>query len=105
MGTLQNRVLPQAQDTLTRFDAVAGSASSALRHVEDAGSGLVPLVQSGNRVMQSVETQVLPQTMQSLRRTNEVLIKLDDTAERVRENPSTLVWGPRTARASPGESY
>jgi len=105
MGTLQNRVLPQAQDTLARFDAVAGSASSTLRHVEDAGSGLVPLVQSGNRVMQSVETQVLPQAMQSLRRTNEVLIKLDDTAERVRENPSTLVWGPRTARASPGESH
>ena len=103
MDTLQARVLPQAQDTLAHIDAVADSAGSTLRKVDDAGTGLAPLVQSGNRVMQSVEAQVLPQTVQSLQRANEMLIKLDDTAGRVRANPSTLVWGPRATRASTGD--
>ena len=105
VGTLQDRVLPQAQDTLAHFDAVAGSAGGALRNVEAASTGLVPLVQSGGRVMQSVETQVLPQTMKDLQQTDEMLTRLNDTAARIRDNPSTLIWGPRSSRASQGPSH
>ena len=90
---LRERVLPQARDTLARIDSVAGSASAAIQHVDAAGRELAPLVQSSSAVMRSMQAQVLPQMRQGLARTNELLIKLDDTAERIRDNPSVLVWG------------
>ena len=90
---LRERLLPQAQDTLARIDSVAGSANAAIQHVDAAGREFAPLVQSSNAVMRSMQAQVLPQMRQGLARTNELLAKLDDTAERIRDNPSVLVWG------------
>lgn len=90
---LRERLLPQAQDTLARIDSVAGTANAAIQHVDAAGRELTPLVQSSNAVMRSMQAQVLPQMRQGLARTNELLAKLDDTAERIRDNPSVLVWG------------
>lgn len=90
---LRERVLPQAQQTLARMDLVAGSAQAAVAHVDAASRELAPLVQSSSSVMRSVQSQVLPQMRQGLARTNELLAKLDDTAERIRDNPSVLVWG------------
>lgn len=90
---LRERLLPQAQDTLARIDTVAGTANAAIQHVDAAGRELAPLVQSSNAVMRSMQAQVLPQMRQGLARTNELLAKLDDTAERIRDNPSVLVWG------------
>jgi phospholipid/cholesterol/gamma-HCH transport system substrate-binding protein len=97
---LRDRVLPQAQDTLARMDSVAGSANATVQHVAAASRELAPLVQSSNSVMRSVQAQLLPQMRQGLARTNELLSKLDDTAERVRDNPSVLVWGSRARSAS-----
>jgi ABC-type transporter Mla subunit MlaD len=97
---LRERVLPQAQDTLARIDSVAGSANAAMRHVDAASRELAPLAQASNSVMRSVQAQVLPQMRQGLARTNELLSKLDDTAERIRDDPSVLVWGGGARSAS-----
>lgn len=90
---LRDNVLPQARDTLARMDAVAGSADAAIGRVDAAGRELAPLLQSSNAVMRSVQQQLLPPMRQGLARTNELLSKLDDTAEQIRDNPSVLVWG------------
>ncbi len=90
---LRERLLPQARDTLARIDSAAGTADAAIRHVDAAGRQLAPLVQSSNAVMRAMQAQVVPQMRQGLARTNGLLAKLDDTAERIRDNPSVLVWG------------
>jgi phospholipid/cholesterol/gamma-HCH transport system substrate-binding protein len=99
---LRDGVLPHAEDTLTRFDGVANSAAGTLQQVDAAGKALAPLAQSGQSVLRSVDAQLLPQTRQMLARMNQLLIKLDDTAERVRDNPSVLVWGDRSSRSASG---
>jgi len=100
---MRDRVLPQVQDTLVRLDAAAGSATGALQQAEVAGKALVPMAQSGQSVMRSVESQLLPQARQALARTNQLLSTLDETADRVRERPSLLLWGSAAAAPGPGE--
>ena len=104
---LREDVLPQARETLARIDSVAGTAGAAIQHVDAAGRELAPLVQSSNAVVRAMQAQVLPQMRQGLARTNELLAKLDDTAERIRDNPSVLVWGsgqhPREGVVAPAE--
>lgn len=100
---MRDRVLPQVQDTLVRIDAAAGSATGALQQAEVAGKALVPMAQSGQSVMRSVESQLLPQARQALARTNRLLSTLDETADRVREKPSLLLWGSAAAAPGPGE--
>lgn len=100
---LRDRVLPQVQDTLVRVDAAAGSATGALQQAEATGRALAPLAQSGQSVVRAVEAQVLPQARQALARTNQLLSKLDETADRVREKPSLLLWGSVAPPPGPGE--
>ncbi|TFZ00050.1 MlaD family protein [Ramlibacter humi] len=105
LGTLQDRVLPQAQETLLRFDGVAGTANLALHNVETASAGLGPLVESGDRVMRSMETQVLPQTMQELRQADDLLLTMNVAAANIRDNPSSLIWGRRATRTVAGTCH
>lgn len=100
---LRDRVLPQVQDTLGQVDAAASTATGALQQAQVAGQALVPLAQSGQSVMRSVETQVLPQTRQGLARMNQLLSKLDETVDRVRDKPSLLLWGKVATVPGPGE--
>lgn len=100
---LRDRVLPQVQGTLGRVDAAAGSATAAFQQAEVASRAMVPLAQSGQSVMRSMEAQVLPQAREGLARANQLLSKLDETADRVRDKPSLLLWGSAASTPGPGE--
>ncbi|MVQ32162.1 MCE family protein [Ramlibacter sp. MAH-25] len=99
---LRDGVLPHAENTLARIDGVAQSAAGTLQQVDAAGKALAPMAQSGQAALRTIDGQLLPQTRQMLARMNELLSKLDDTADRVRDNPSVLVWGPRPQPATTG---
>lgn len=105
--TLQTEVLPRAQDSFARVDRLAatmdGRMTTILRNTEQASERFEPLVQSGSEALYTLQMQVLPQAQRTLARLDELSGALNDTAVRVRRNPSLLVRGARPAAPGPGE--
>lgn len=104
---LQSQVLPQAQQTLQRLDALAREVDARvvplLRNAEHASTGIEPLLQSGTEAAQSLQTQVLPQAQRTLARLDRLAASLDDAAGRVRRNPALVLRGSAPPAAGPGE--
>jgi phospholipid/cholesterol/gamma-HCH transport system substrate-binding protein len=73
-------LLPQAGSTLAQMNATIAQTQETL---------------------QVLRTQVLPDARQTVKRLDELSASLADLAERIRRNPSVLLWGERS-RTEPG---
>ncbi|HET8746072.1 MAG TPA: MlaD family protein [Ramlibacter sp.] len=108
LQSLQKRILPEAQQTLVRLDELSGAArermGSILDHTERASTQLEPLLQSGNETVRALQLQLLPEAQRTLARMEHLSNTLDDTALRIRRNPSVLWRGARPEPAGPGEA-
>jgi ABC-type transporter Mla subunit MlaD len=108
LHTLQRQVLPEAQQALVGLEDLSVSTRRrlgvVLDNTERASLGLAPLLQSGNETVQALQTQLLPQAQRTLVRMEHLSSTLDDTAVRIRRNPSVLLRGAAPLAAGPGES-
>jgi phospholipid/cholesterol/gamma-HCH transport system substrate-binding protein len=80
--TLQTQVLPQAQATLGQLDRLTADTDEAVRYLQ---------------------TQTLPQAQRTVTRLDDLGASLNDTATRLRRNPSILLRGDATP-PGPGEA-
>jgi len=108
LRTLQAQILPQAQQTLGSLDQLSTSARQRmgviLENTERASTRLEPLLQSGNETVRSLQTQLLPEAHRTLARMEHLSTTLDETAIRIRRDPSVLWRGTSPAPAGPGEA-
>jgi phospholipid/cholesterol/gamma-HCH transport system substrate-binding protein len=105
---LRNEVLPQVQATVVRIDKLSATMETRmdgiLRRTDQASTRLEPLLLSGEEMVRTLQTQVLPEAQRTLLRLDQLSTNLDETAGRVRRNPSLLVRGSAPLPAGPGES-
>jgi phospholipid/cholesterol/gamma-HCH transport system substrate-binding protein len=108
LRSLQTQVLPQAQQTLVRMEDLSTSTGQRmgviLDNTERASTRLEPLLQSGNDAVHSLQTQLLPEAHRTLARMEHLSTTLDETAVRIRRNPSVLWRGTSPTPAGPGEA-
>jgi phospholipid/cholesterol/gamma-HCH transport system substrate-binding protein len=108
VNTLQTQVLPQAQSALVRFNDLSVSMNERLAAIlansEQASLHFVPLLQSGNEAVHSLQNQILPEAHRTLTRLDHLSTTLDEAASRIRRNPSLLLRGSGAGVAGPGES-
>ena len=108
LRTLQTRILPQAQQSLVRLDDLSTSASlrmgTILENTERASTRLEPLLQSGNETVRSLQMQLLPEAHRTLVRMEHLSTTLDETAIRIRRDPSVLWRGTSPVPSGPGEA-
>lgn len=93
VGTLQSRVLPQAQASLVRLDQLSAHADARL----------TPLLDTSNEAVLMLHTQLLPEAQRALTHVDQLSTALGDTVVRVRRNPAVLVRGTGPAPSGPGE--
>jgi phospholipid/cholesterol/gamma-HCH transport system substrate-binding protein len=108
VATLRNDVLPQAQQTVDELRRLSLGANDRLRvilqNAEQASTRLDPLLRSSNEAVQSLQTQILPEAQRTLSRLDHLSTSLDDTAVRIRKNPSVLLRGSAGSKPGPGET-
>jgi ABC-type transporter Mla subunit MlaD len=108
LHSLQTRILPQAQQTLVRLDDLSSSArqrmGSILDNTERASTQLEPLLAAGNDTVRSLQLQLLPEAQRTLARMEHLSTTLDETAIRIRRNPTVLWRGASPTPAGPGEA-
>lgn len=108
LRSLRTRILPEAQQTLVRLDDLSVSTrermGAILDHTERASTRLEPLLQSGDETVRALQMQLLPEAQRTLARMEHLSTTLDDTAARIRRNPSVLWRGAAPAPPGPGEA-
>jgi len=108
LQSLQTRILPEAQQTLLRLDELSSSSrqrvGAILDHTERASTQLEPLLAAGNETVRALQLQLLPEAQRTLARMEHLSGTLDETALRIRRNPSVLWRGARPEPAGPGEA-
>ena len=108
VSTLRNDLLPEARQTVDELRRLSLGANDRLRvilqNAEQASTQLDPLLRSSNEAMQSLQTQILPEAQRTLSRLDRLSTNLDDTAVRIRKNPSVLLRGTAASKAGPGET-
>ncbi|GAB3771846.1 hypothetical protein GCM10028796_41430 [Ramlibacter monticola] len=108
LRSLQTQILPETRQTLVRLDELSTSArqrmGSILDNTERASTRLEPLLQSSNETVRSLQTQLLPEAHRTLARMEHLSNTLDETAIRIRRDPSVLWRGAGPAPAGPGEA-
>jgi phospholipid/cholesterol/gamma-HCH transport system substrate-binding protein len=106
--TLRKDLLPEARQTVDELRQLSAGANDRLRvilrHAEQASTQLDPLLRSSNEAVQSLQTQILPEAQRTLSRLDRLSTNLDDTAVRIRRNPSVLLRGTAASKAGPGET-
>jgi phospholipid/cholesterol/gamma-HCH transport system substrate-binding protein len=100
---LRQQLLPQAQSTLRELDALSASMGTVLLTTQQASTRIEPLLQTSNDTMRALQNQVLPQAQRALVRLDHLSTSLDDTATRIKRDPSVLLRGGGAATAGPGE--
>jgi phospholipid/cholesterol/gamma-HCH transport system substrate-binding protein len=108
LRSLQTQILPETQQTLVRLEDLSTSTRQRmgviLDNTERASTRLEPLLQSGNDAVHSLQTQLLPEAHRTLARMEHLSTSLDETATRVRRNPSVLWRGSSPTPTGPGEA-
>ena len=108
LRSLQTRILPEAQQTLVRLDDLSTSTRQRMGVILDntarASTRLEPLLQSGNEAVRSLQLPLLPEAQRTLARMEHLSTTLDETATRIRRNPSVLWRGAAPLPAGPGET-
>lgn len=108
VSTLRNDLLPEARQTVDELRRLSLGTNDRLRvilqNAEQASTQLDPLLRSSNEAMQSLQTQILPEAHRTLSRLDRLSTNLDDTAVRIRKNPSVLLRGTAASKAGPGET-
>ena len=108
VSTLRNDLLPEARQTVDELRRLSLGTNDRLRvilqNAEQASTQLDPLLRSSNEAMQSLQTQILPEAQRTLSRLDRLSTNLDDTAVRIRKNPSVLLRGTAASKAGPGET-
>lgn len=108
VSTLRNDLLPEARQTVDDLRRLSLGTNDRLRvilqNAEQASTQLDPLLRSSNDAMQSLQTQILPEAQRTLSRLDRLSTNLDDTAVRIRKNPSVLLRGTAAGKAGPGET-
>jgi len=75
-----------------------------LDNTERASSRLAPLLASSDEAVRSLQLQLLPEAQRTLARMEHLSTTLDETAVRIRRNPSVLLRGSSPTPAGPGEA-
>ena len=107
VGAMHDQVLPQAQGTLQRLDALSSTMNDKLGVIlarsEQASTRFVPLLEASHDAVRSLQLKVLPDAQRSLARLDQLSTTLDETAGRIRRNPSLLLRGSVPGEPGPGE--
>jgi phospholipid/cholesterol/gamma-HCH transport system substrate-binding protein len=108
VGALQEQVLPRAQATLLRLDGLSNTMNDRLTvilaHSEQASTRFLPLLEASHEAVRSLQYQLLPDAQRTLARLDQLSTTLDDTAGRIRRNPSLLLRGSAPREPGPGEA-
>ena len=108
VGLLRNDVLPQARETVEELRRLSAAANERLKvilqNTEQASTRLDPLLRTSNEAVQSLQTQILPEAQRTLSRLDRLSTSLDETAVRIRKNPSVLLRGNGSGKPGPGET-
>lgn len=78
--------------------------SVIIRNAEQASGQFKPLLDSSNNTVRALQTQVLPQTYQTLDKLNRLSDSMQQTINKIDRNPAVLLRGSEAPPAGPGES-
>ncbi|MGH8140575.1 MAG: MlaD family protein [Steroidobacteraceae bacterium] len=77
--------------------------SATISNAERASNQFRPLLESSHEAVQTLQTQLLPQTYDTLLKLNKLSTSLQDVAAEIERDPSVLLRGKRPSPPGPGE--
>lgn len=93
--------LQQVSRTLASNNERLGSI---IAEAEQASGQLTPLLENGNRTVQVMQTQILPEAYKALTNLNALATSLGVAADKISQDPSILIRGSIPVRPGPGET-
>jgi phospholipid/cholesterol/gamma-HCH transport system substrate-binding protein len=99
--------LKQSLDDLQKVTQTLAANDEKLRslilNAERASNQLEPLLESSNDAVKALQTQLLPQTYDTLLELDKVSASLKDLAAEIERDPSVLLRGKNPPPPGPGE--
>jgi phospholipid/cholesterol/gamma-HCH transport system substrate-binding protein len=109
-GALDARTMRSLQLSAANLQAITGTLASnndrlatILVNAESASGQLSPLLQSGHEAVDTLQTELLPETYKTLTGLQTLSNTLSSTVSRINRDPAVLVRGRASPLPGPGE--